>query len=60
MAIEQVLPKNYFVAIEHLHACLRIAGFNFFQEFDEDHRVTEGSLTPLERLKYLTETLEQI
>ena len=28
--IQKVLPKNYYVAMEHMYACIKIAGYNFF------------------------------
>jgi hypothetical protein len=58
LAIEKVLPKNYFSAMEHMHACIKIAGFYFFNDSDEDHRVTQGLWSAEERLKNLTEVLE--
>lgn len=30
MAVQMILPKNYFTAIEHMHSCIKVAGFNFF------------------------------
>jgi len=30
LALQKVMPKNYFSAIEHMHKCVKIAGFHFF------------------------------
>jgi len=54
LAVEKVLPKNYFTTMEHLHSCIKIAGYNFFHDHDEDNRVTQGLWTGEERLKNLT------
>ena len=43
-----------------MHACIRIAGFNFFEDSDEDFRVTQGLWNGEERLKNLTIMLEQL
>ena len=37
-----------------MHACIKIAGYNFFEDCDEDNRVTEGIWSGEERLKNLT------
>lgn len=29
--LQRLLPKNYFSAVEHMHKCIKLAGFNFFQ-----------------------------
>ena len=29
LCLQKVLPKNYFTALEHMHACIKMAGFNF-------------------------------
>ena len=42
LMVQKILPKNYFEAIDHMHACIKMAGFNFFEDNDEDHRVTQG------------------
>lgn len=61
LCLQKYLPKNYFTAIDHMHKCIKIAGFNFFIEMDEDKKVTEGGVwRGEERLKNLTEILEQI
>ena len=54
LAVEKVLPKNYFTAMEHMHSCIKIAGFNFFEDSDEDHKVTQGLWNGEERLRNLT------
>lgn len=34
LCIQKYLPKNYFTSIDHMHKCIKIAGFNFFIEND--------------------------
>lgn len=34
LMVEKTLPKNYFTAMEHMHSCIKTAGFNFFVESD--------------------------
>lgn len=41
--VEKTLPKNYFTAMEHMHSCIKTAGFNFFIESDEEKKLTQGS-----------------
>ena len=53
-ALELVLPKNYFTATDHMHACIRMAGFKFFQETDEDGKILQGLWQGEERLKNIT------
>lgn len=55
---EKILPKNYFTAIENMHSCIKIAGFRYFQEADEDNKLLEGVWKGDQRLKNLTEVLE--
>jgi hypothetical protein len=44
-----------------MHKCIKIAGFNFFVESDEDKKVVEGGIwRGEERLKNLTSILEEI
>lgn len=60
MIVEKILPKNYFVAMEHMHSCIKMAGFNFFTELDEDNKIIEGHWKGEERIRNLTEILEQL
>jgi hypothetical protein len=32
--IQKIGAKNYFSAIEHLHTCIKNAGFNYLNDFD--------------------------
>lgn len=58
LVLEKLMPKNYFSAVEHMHKCIKIAGYNFFVEADEDHKLVElGIWRGEERLKNLTEVL---
>jgi len=34
LVVQKILPKNYFSAIEHMHACIKKAGFNYLLECD--------------------------
>jgi len=36
------MPKNYFTTMEHVHQCIKIAGFNFFVESDDEKKIIEG------------------
>jgi hypothetical protein len=29
LCVQKALPKNYFTALEHMHKCIKLAGFNF-------------------------------
>lgn len=60
MIVQLVLPKNYFTASEHMHSCIKMAGFNFFEEMDEDGKVLKDFWQGEARLKNLTESLEQL
>ena len=61
LCLQKYLPKNYFTALDHMHKCIKIAGYNFFVETDEDKKVVEGGIwRGEERLKNLTDILEQI
>lgn len=39
LCLQKALPKNYFTALEHMHKCIKIAGFNFLADTDEDKKV---------------------
>jgi hypothetical protein len=61
LCLQKALPKNYFTALEHMHACIRRAGYHFLLEADDEKKVIEGGVwRGEERLRNLTEILEQL
>lgn len=61
LCVQRALPKNYFTALEHMHTCIKLAGFHFLVETDDEKKVIEGGIwRGEERLRNLTEILEQL